>query len=114
MRLLQSILARLPMTKPQRTFLAHCFGLVLLRPGRITIRHLSRYSPYVDQTPPAAPAANADATRIDFSVDHLARIVTQTLVPPVFRALQCGRLSGLTPCTSPRGRCRPEGLFERA
>lgn len=163
MRLLQSILARLPMTKPQRTFLAHFFGLVLLMPGRITFRNLSRYSPshektfarwyatgmewaslnkaaitdvvpadhaqtlvmdasfipksgkqtygldrfwnsthsrteqglelsavawldvtnncayclHVAQTPPAAHEANADATRIDFSVDHLTRIVTQ-------------------------------------
>ena len=43
MRLLQSILARLNQTKPpQRKFLTHLFGLLLMLPGHVTFRNLSR------------------------------------------------------------------------
>ena len=47
MRLLQSILPRDHQTKkPQRKFLTHLFGLLLMLPGHMTFRNLSRYSPY--------------------------------------------------------------------
>ena len=45
MRLLQSVLATLPQTrKPQRKFITHLLGLVLMLPGHATFRNLSRYS----------------------------------------------------------------------
>jgi hypothetical protein len=51
MRLLQSILVRLNQTKqPQRKFLTHLFGLLLMLPGHVTFRNLSRYSPYQEKT----------------------------------------------------------------
>jgi hypothetical protein len=51
MRLLQRILARLIQTKqPQRKLLTHLFGLLLMLPGHVTFRHLSRYSPDQEQT----------------------------------------------------------------
>ena len=47
MRLLQSILPRDNQTKkPQRKFLTHLCGLLLMLPGHMTFRNLSRYSPY--------------------------------------------------------------------
>jgi hypothetical protein len=47
MRLLESVLARLTNTKrPQRKFLGHLLGLVLMLPGPMTFRNLSRYSAY--------------------------------------------------------------------
>jgi hypothetical protein len=51
MRLLQSVLSRLkPTKKPQRKFVAHLLGLLLLLPGHTTLRNMSRYSPYHERT----------------------------------------------------------------
>ena len=51
MRLLQSVLATLPQTKkPQRKFITHLLGLVLMLPGHATFRNLSRYSSYHERT----------------------------------------------------------------
>ena len=51
MRLLQSVLATLPQTKkPQRKFIAHLLGLVLMLPGHATFRNLSRYSSCHERT----------------------------------------------------------------
>ena len=47
MRLLQSVLPTLPQTKkPQRKFIVHLLGLLLMLPGHATFRNLSRYSAY--------------------------------------------------------------------
>ena len=51
MRLIQSVLATLPQTKkPQRKFVAHLLGLLLMLPGHATFRNLSRYSPCHERT----------------------------------------------------------------
>ena len=51
MRLLQSVLPTLPQTKkPQRKFIAHLLGLLLMLPGHATFRNLSRYSSYHERT----------------------------------------------------------------
>jgi hypothetical protein len=51
MRLLQSVLPSLSQAKqPQRKFLAHLLGLLLLFPGYATFRNLSRYSSYDERT----------------------------------------------------------------
>ena len=51
MRLLHSVLATLPHTKkPQRKFIAHLLGLMLMLPGHATFRNLSRYSSYHERT----------------------------------------------------------------
>src|SRR5262245_19447212 len=51
MRLLQSILPRLNQPKkPQQKFLTHLLGLLLLLPGHVTFRNLSRYSSYQEKT----------------------------------------------------------------
>ena len=51
MRLIQSVLATLPQTKkPQRKFIAHLLGLILMLPGHATFRNLSRYSSYHERT----------------------------------------------------------------
>ena len=51
MRLLHSVLATLPQTKkPQRKFIAHLLGLLLMLPGHATFRNLSRYSSYHERT----------------------------------------------------------------
>lgn len=51
MRLLQSVLSRLqPTKKPQRKFVAHVLGLLLMLPGHATFRNMSRYSPYHERT----------------------------------------------------------------
>ena len=51
MRLLQSVLATLPQTKkPQRKFITHLLGLVLMLPGHTTFRNLSRYSSYHERS----------------------------------------------------------------
>ena len=51
MRLLQSILSRDNQTKkPQQQFLTHLFRLLLMLPGHMTFRNLSRYSPYHEKT----------------------------------------------------------------
>jgi hypothetical protein len=50
-RLLKSVLMRLKNTKkPQQKFLCHVMRLMLLVPGRVTFRNLSRYSPYHEKT----------------------------------------------------------------
>ncbi len=52
MRLLQSVLATLPQTKkPQRKFITHLLGLVLMLPGHATFGNLSRYSSYHERIP---------------------------------------------------------------
>ena len=51
MRLLQSVLSCLKQTKkPQRKFVTHLLGLMLMLPGHATFRNLSRYSPYHERT----------------------------------------------------------------
>ena len=51
MRLLHSVLATLPQTnKPQRKFITHLLGLLLMLPGQATFRHLSRYSTYHERS----------------------------------------------------------------
>lgn len=51
MRLLQSVLSRLQQTKtPQRKFVTHLLGLLLMLPGHATFRHMSRYSPYHERS----------------------------------------------------------------
>ena len=51
MRLLQSVLPTLPQTKkPQRKFIVHLLGLLLMLPGHATFRNLSRYSSYHERT----------------------------------------------------------------
>ena len=52
MRLLQSVLPTLRQTKkPQRKFVAQLLGLLLMCPGHVTFRNLSRYSSYHERTP---------------------------------------------------------------
>jgi hypothetical protein len=51
MRLLESVLARLTNTKrPQRKFFGHLLGLMLMLPGPMTFRNLSRYSAYHEKS----------------------------------------------------------------
>ena len=51
MRLLQSVLSCLNQTKkPQRKFVTHLLGLLLMLPGHATLRNMSRYSPYHERT----------------------------------------------------------------
>lgn len=51
MRLFESVLMRLNNTKkPQQKFLCHVMRLLLMLPGRMTFRNLSRYSPYHEKT----------------------------------------------------------------
>ena len=51
MRLLQGVLATLSQTKrPQRKFITHLLGLVLMLLGHATFRNLSRYSSYHERT----------------------------------------------------------------
>jgi hypothetical protein len=50
-RLLQSVLSGLKQTKkPQRKFITHLLGLMLMLPGHATFRNMSRYSPYHEKT----------------------------------------------------------------
>jgi DDE superfamily endonuclease len=50
-RLFESVLMRLKNTKkPQQKFLCHVMHLLLLLPGHVTFRNLSRYSPYHEKT----------------------------------------------------------------
>jgi hypothetical protein len=70
MRLLHSVLAMLPNTnKPQRKFLAHLIGLLLMFPGHATFRNLSRYSHYHEKT-----FARQFATPCDFVALNQAAI----------------------------------------
>jgi DDE superfamily endonuclease len=49
--LFESVLMRAKNTKkPQQKFLCHVLRLLLLVPGRMTFRNLSRYSPYHEKT----------------------------------------------------------------
>jgi hypothetical protein len=51
MRLLQSVLSRLTQTKkPQHKFVTHVLGFLLMLPGHLTFRNMSRYSPYHERT----------------------------------------------------------------
>lgn len=51
MRLFESVLLRgQNPKKPQQKFLCHLMRLLLMLPGRMTFRHLSRYSPYHETT----------------------------------------------------------------
>ena len=51
MRLLQSVMSRVnQIKKPQRKFLTHFMGLLLMIPGHVTFRNLSRYSHYDEKT----------------------------------------------------------------
>jgi hypothetical protein len=51
MRPLESVLSGLKNTSPvRRRFLCHLLGVLLLLPGRVTFRNLSRYSPYHEKT----------------------------------------------------------------
>ena len=51
MRLFERVLMRLKNTKkPQQKFLCHVMRLLLMLPGRVTFRNLSRYSPYHEKT----------------------------------------------------------------
>ena len=51
MRLLQSVISRInQIKKPQQKFLTHFMGLLLMIPGHVTFRNLSRYSPYDEKT----------------------------------------------------------------
>jgi hypothetical protein len=51
MRLLQRVLSGLQQTqKPQRKFVTHLLGLLLMLPGHATFRNMSRYSPYHERT----------------------------------------------------------------
>ena len=51
MWLLDSVLMRLKNAKkPQQKFLSHVIRLMLMLPGHVTVRNLSRYSPYHEKT----------------------------------------------------------------
>ena len=51
MRLIQNVLSCLKQTKkPQRKFVTHLLGLMLMLPGHATFRNMSRYSPYHERT----------------------------------------------------------------
>lgn len=51
MRLFESVLMRVQNPKkPQQQFLCHLMRLMLMLPGRMTFRNLSRYSPYHEKT----------------------------------------------------------------
>jgi hypothetical protein len=50
-RLFESALRRMKNPKkPQQKFLCHVMRMLLLLPGRVTFRNLSRYSPYHERT----------------------------------------------------------------
>ena len=51
MRLIQNVLSCLKQTKkPQRKFVTHLLGLMLMLPGHATFRNMSRYSRYHERT----------------------------------------------------------------
>ena len=51
MRLLHSVLSTPSQTKkPQRKFIAHLLGLLLMLPGHATFRNMSRYSSFHEKT----------------------------------------------------------------
>lgn len=69
MQLFESVLMRMKNAKkPQQKFLCHVMRLLLLVPGRVTFRNLSRYSPYHEKT-----FARWFARDVDFvSLNHAA------------------------------------------
>ena len=69
MRLFDSVLMRVKNPKkPQQKFLCHMMRLMLMLPGRVTFRNLSRYSPYHEKT-----FARWFARDVDFvSLNHAA------------------------------------------
>jgi hypothetical protein len=69
MRLLESVLSGLKNTSPvRRRFLCHLLELLLLLPGRVTFRNLSRYSPYHEKTFSRWFAKGFDWVRINRAV----------------------------------------------
>jgi hypothetical protein len=68
-RLFESVLRRVKNTKkPQQKFLGHVLRLLLRVPGRVTFRHLSRFSPAHEKT-----CARWFARAVDFvSLNHAA------------------------------------------
>ena len=71
MRLFESVLMHLKNTKkPQQKFLCHVMRLLLLLPGYVTFRNLSRYSSYHEKT-----FARWFARDFDFVSLHHAAIV---------------------------------------
>ena len=75
MRLFDRVLMRVKPKKPQQKFLCHVMHLMLMLPGRITFRNLSRYSPYHEKT-----FARWFARDVDFVSLNRAAIVE--VVPP--------------------------------
>ena len=76
MRLFESVLATLThLQRPQRKFLIHLMRLLLMLPGHVTFRNLSRYSPYHERT-----FARHFATAVDFVALNKAAIMR--VVPP--------------------------------
>jgi uncharacterized protein with NAD-binding domain and iron-sulfur cluster len=76
MRLLESVLAKLPKTnKPRRRFIIALLELVLMVPGPITFRNLSRYSGYHEKT-----VARGFARAVDWVA--LNREAIAQVVPP--------------------------------
>ena len=82
MRLIQSVLATSPQTKkPQRKFIAHLLGLILMLPGHATFRNLSRYSSYHERT-----FSRWYDRRFDFVALNKA-VITQVIEPEHQQAL---------------------------
>jgi hypothetical protein len=76
MRLFESVLATLAhLQRPQRKFLIHLMKLLLMLPGHVTFRNLSRYSPYHERT-----FARHFASAVDFVALNKAAIMR--VVPP--------------------------------
>jgi hypothetical protein len=74
-RLFDRVLMCVKPKKPQQKFLCHVMYLMLMLPGRITFRNLSRYSPYHEKT-----FARWFARDVDFVSLNRAAIVE--VVPP--------------------------------
>jgi hypothetical protein len=76
MRLFESVLAALThLQRPQRKFLMHLMRLLLMLPGHVTFRNLSRYSLYHERT-----FARHFATAVDFVA--LNKTAIMRVVPP--------------------------------
>ena len=95
--LLQSVLAASPQTKkPQRKFIAHLLGLLLMLPGHATFRNLSRYSSCHERT-----IARWYDRHFDFVSLNKAAI-TQVIPKPIIN-----RPSLSTPALSPKAAPTP-------
>ena len=82
MRLFESVLATVThLPRPQRKFLCHLMRLLLMLPGHVTFRNLSRYSPYHEKT-----FARHYAMSVDFVALNKAAI-TQVVPPDHEQAL---------------------------